>query len=384
MGSCNLATTMAKSTVSNAPKSVPTSDKNYSYTTVFVALLAVAGAYLYFDRTTTLNRFSEVFCDTLAAQHEAETKTDSCCGGTTSEEPVAPKLTRGSSNDPHVAGGKSYNAKDAMDARYHKLRDVCNEYADVMRAESLMKDDMPKSGNFVYDTNEWIAFCHMDGIGKKSFEGLFQRLQRGDNNADQTIRQGLKNNFAGTHKRFKKALMVRHPMERILSVYRKTFAAYYDVDSKTDVSEEVTFPDFVNLIVNGPKELAEFIDQNQLEGQSLGIDTGMVDAKGQSAKWDSYWHRCGLCNPGFKPHYILHYEHYQKDEEVLVELLGDRQDGKDWLNIKHNHVITDDIIEHFYSQLTKEEIRGIHTKYRVDFELFGYSPDYFLQFGQGS
>ena len=100
---------------------------------------------------------------------------------------------------------------------------------------------------------------------------------------------------------------------------RKTFAAYYDVDSKTDVSEEVTFPDFVNLIVNGPKELAEFIDQNQLEGQSLGIDTGMVDAKGQSAKWDSYWHRCGLCNPGFKPHYILHYEHYQKDEEVRMQ-----------------------------------------------------------------
>ena len=81
----------------------------------------------------------------------------------------------------------------------------------------------------------------------------------------------------------------------------------------------MTFPDFVNLIVNGPKELAEYIDQNQLEGQSLGIDTGMVDAKGQSAKWDSYWHRCGLCNPGFKPHYILHYEHYQQDEEVRTK-----------------------------------------------------------------
>ena len=94
---------MAKSTVSNAPKSVPTSDKSYSYTTVFVALLAVAGAYLYFDRTTTLNRFSEVFCDTLVAE---TTKTS-----TTPEVPAAPKLTRGSSNDPHVAGGKSYNAK---------------------------------------------------------------------------------------------------------------------------------------------------------------------------------------------------------------------------------------------------------------------------------
>ncbi len=70
--------------------------------------------------------------------------------------------------------------------------------------------------------------------------------------------------------------------------------------------------------------------------------------------------------------------------QVLVELLGNNAEGKGWLNIKHNHAITDEIIEHFYSQLTKEEIRGIYTKYRVDFELFGYSPDYFVQFGQGS
>ena len=69
--------------------------------------------------------------------------------------------------------------------------------------------------------------------------------------------------------------------------------------------------------------------------------------------------------------------------QVLVELLGNHAEAKKWLNIKHTHAITDDVIEHFYSQLTKEEIRGIHTKYRVDFELFGYSPDYFLQFGQG-
>jgi len=391
MGSCNLASTMAKSTVTNAPRNVQNSDKNSSYTctTVFVALLAIGGAYLYLDRTTTLNRFSEVFCDTLSAQAQEQRNVEKAETETSTPEPCCKsKLTRGSSNDPKLAAGESYNAKDALDARYHKLRDVCNEYADVMRAESLMKDQMPKKDNFVYDVNSWIAFCNLDGIGKKGFEGLMQRLQRGDNNNDSPIRQGLKNNFAGTHKRFKKALMVRHPMERILSVYRKTFAAYYDVDSKTDVSEEVTFPDFVNLIVNGPKELAEYIDQNQLEGQSLGIDTGMVDAKGQSAKWDSYWHRCGLCNPGFKPHYILHYEHYQKDEEVLVELLGNNeqllQEAKEWLNIKHNHAITDEIIEHFYSQLTKEEIRGIYTKYRIDFELFGYSPDYFLQFGQGS
>ena len=70
--------------------------------------------------------------------------------------------------------------------------------------------------------------------------------------------------------------------------------------------------------------------------------------------------------------------------QVLVELLGNDSEAKRWASIKHTHAITDEVIEHFYSQLTKEEIRGIYTKYRVDFELFGYSPDYFLQFGQGS
>lgn len=75
-------------------------------------------------------------------------------------------------------------------------------------------------------------------------------------------------------------------------------------------------------MVNGPKQLAEFIHENQLEGQSLGIDTGMVDAKGMSKKWDSYWHQCGLCNSAFNPHFVLHFEHAKEDEEVskLIEI----------------------------------------------------------------
>lgn len=80
--------------------------------------------------------------------------------------------------------------------------------------------------------------------------------------------------------------------------------------------DAVSFPDFVHLVVHGPTELAEFIMENQLEGQSLGIDTGMVDAKGESAKWDSYWHQCGLCHKDFKPHYVLHFDHPEEDEKV--------------------------------------------------------------------
>ena len=89
----------------------------------------------------------------------------------------------------------------------------------------------------------------------------------------------------------------------------------------------MTFGDFVHLIVQGPKELADFISENKISGESLGIDTGMVDAKGESAKWDSYWHQCGLCNPEFRPHYILDFAH-QKEDEAVSDISSSRKDGK--------------------------------------------------------
>jgi hypothetical protein len=86
----------------------------------------------------------------------------------------------------------------------------------------------------------------------------------------------------------------------------------------TQDEEQISFPDFIHLVVHGPSELAEFITENQLEGQSLGLDTGMVDGKGQSKTWNSYWHHCGLCNPDFKPHFILHFDHALDDEKVSL------------------------------------------------------------------
>ena len=68
--------------------------------------------------------------------------------------------------------------------------------------------------------------------------------------------------------------------------------------------------------------------------------------------------------------------------QVLIELMGNKETALKWLEVKRNSIVSrEDVIQHFYSQLTKTEIRGIYEKYRVDFELFGYSPDYFLQFG---
>jgi len=355
--------------------------KGFSYSSVLVALLAVGGAYVYFDRTSSLNKFSvavtEKLCDMLPNRHESEDKT------TPADEVTAtpPLLTKESSYNPQLINGASYNSKAAMQMRYEKLHDVCNRYADVMRPESLMQKHMPKRESFIWHVPTGTAICNPVGVGHKALAALLERIREGDMR-DATMFQSLRDNFEGANRNFKKSIIVRHPMERLLSIYRKHFAAYIDPSKGDELQDSVSFGEFIHLVVQGPKELADFISENKLHGESLGIDTGMVDSKGESAKWDSYWHQCGLCHPDFKPHYILHFDHQNQDEEVLVEILGNKERAKEWLNVKRNSMVSqEEVHKHFYSQLTKEEIRGIYEKYRVDFELFGYSPDYFIQFG---
>ena len=69
--------------------------------------------------------------------------------------------------------------------------------------------------------------------------------------------------------------------------------------------------------------------------------------------------------------------------QVLVELLGNNEEAKKWLQVNHNHVAAkEDILQHFWSQISKEDIKGVYQKYKVDFEIFGYSPDWYIQLGK--
>jgi hypothetical protein len=69
--------------------------------------------------------------------------------------------------------------------------------------------------------------------------------------------------------------------------------------------------------------------------------------------------------------------------QVLIEMMNNTEDGKEWASVKFPHVASQpELIEHLYSQLTKSEIKSIYDKYRADHELFGFTPDYFLQFGK--
>lgn len=108
---------------------------------------------------------------------------------------------------------------DAMDARYHHLRDVCNGYTDVMRPESSMQNVLPHLDDFMWDSGSNVAMCTPYGVGKKAFEALFIRHRTAEDSYTSDM-SSLKGNYKTANKKFRKVIMARHPMERVLSIYR--------------------------------------------------------------------------------------------------------------------------------------------------------------------
>ena len=88
--------------------------KGFSYSSVLVALLAVGGAYVYFDRTSSLNKFSvavtEKLCDMLPNRIESEDKTTPDNAAATPPTTQI-KLSKASSHNPQLINGASYNSK---------------------------------------------------------------------------------------------------------------------------------------------------------------------------------------------------------------------------------------------------------------------------------
>lgn len=296
----------------------------------------------------------------------------------------------------YIAGGRAYQAMQAMESRYNLMRDVCNRYADKMRGESILHESKPKAhSNFLFYPVKNFAFCQSPGVATKSVKIFFYSGEMGK--AGQSSQETFTVQFPFIMNRVNTAVVVRHPLERLVSIYRSTFEAHVDVDNVKNqkMEQKYTFPEFVEIVLYGYAELSEFFEQNNLDMTTPTdqMDTGMVDGdKEPSIKWNSYWRHCGVCHKDFQPKYILHLEHLKQDLRAVYE---DWMEPKYWtdnekrvmerfLNLKSWNIISSkpEILQHYYSQLTKSKIQALYGKYRADHELFGYTPDYFIALGK--
>ena len=82
----------------------------------------------------------------------------------------------------------------------------------------------------------------------------------------------------------------------------------------------MTFADFVSLLLDGPIEYAEFLEENEESGASVAVDTGPIDGEGVSEAWNPVWRHCSVCHPHLRPQYILHMDHALEDAKVGFSL----------------------------------------------------------------
>jgi len=307
-------------------------------------------------------------------------------------------------------------------SRKELLDTVCDKYKDPFRPENrALYHTHPPLNHFSYFQYQGKSnmMCTILKGGSNSWKVFMQRVQEEMEKAPQqskleerakTIAEEIKEScWPSCAISSNKIVQVRHPLERLLSAYRYVFErtnTYEDqfvqvVSLKQILGasfQKLTWTQFVDLIIKD-----QLSSHEELTG--IGEASGRIDQNGKvkdvheyfsenpsndkheinepdnwvANHWAPYWFTCGLCLPELRPSYILHMDHLEKEIPILVNKLGMGQ-----MNITYPHALkgveghTRDKNKEYFSMLSKAQVWQLYNIYRVDHEMFGFSPREFL------
>ncbi|XP_071519939.1 carbohydrate sulfotransferase 10-like [Panulirus ornatus] len=288
--------------------------------------------------------------------------------------------------------------------RLARLTDVCLKHPELTSVRQHI--------TFVWDTTRTppVIYCPVYKVASTTWMAYFLRLKH-INDANPALekysakaREKLKYmpNFGGGHRRvfeeyrephqsqqknrvFKKALrflVVRHPFTRLLSAYRdkierpdpRPFQPYFEhlqraivlryrpADSHVTRATP-TFPEFVDFVIDSTKSLKTA--QDWIENVVC---------------WLPYWVQCGVCASDYQM--VLKLETMTRDEQFLAQVadLKEIQDVHEWRNQGDAEGSSATVLPHYFKNLTQRQVRLLYQRYKLDFDLFGYSVDEYLKF----
>ncbi|XP_076065209.1 carbohydrate sulfotransferase 11-like [Oratosquilla oratoria] len=165
-----------------------------------------------------------------------------------------------------------------------------------------------------------------------------------------------------------KFLLVRHPMERVVSAYRnkledsykshdsgyfyrtygRDIAIKYRKDHHAVTKREPTFGEFVDYIVD--TEVWKFDEH-----------------------WRPMWLQCHVCE--FHYDFVVKYENLKEEQTALEdEFKKNKNLPKSFrgLGAENNGGTNSSMVQSYLRQLSKDQLVALHLKYENDFHLFGY------------
>ena len=187
-----------------------------------------------------------------------------------------------------------------------------------------------------------------------------------------------------------KFLVVRHPMDRLVSSYLDKVAdtskepnllKHRDVKNailesagkKPELGTVPTFPEFIDYVLEETKDLHSPRDWK-------GVMT-----------WKSYFSKCLPCD--VKYDVIMKLETHTEDEKWLINTRSDLKvfihliissfivrnltqlsRVRDWRHLSSDKTIRQNLI----SQVSREQLNRVYENYKIDFEMFNYTMDKYL------
>ncbi|KAK7027368.1 hypothetical protein SK128_009133 [Halocaridina rubra] len=285
--------------------------------------------------------------------------------------------------------------------RLKRLHETCSKYQELAVRQHV---------TFVWDTktDPPVVYCPLYKVASTTWMVYFLRLAHINehnpaldiyNKSDQERKRYMPR-FGGGHRRvfqefkapstsrernkvFQESLrfiVVRHPFTRLLSAYRdkverpnpKPYSPYfkelqqaiikkYRMKGSNITSPTPTFSEFVDYVIDSTANLktAQEWEENVV-------------------CWTPYWSQCAVCSSDYQV--VIKLETMDDDEQFLAHIadLKEIQNVHEWRNLKRSSVTSTAVIPKYYKSLTQQQILLLYERYKVDFELFGYSFDEYL------
>ena len=287
--------------------------------------------------------------------------------------------------------GINIDHKERLRLRKVKLKNICKSLGSPSRVEhrSILEKTIPNNectGTFFKVDNKRHFICNGLKTGSTSWQVFFAenhintthiRDCRADDSCPSTAQTGLR------------IVQVRHPFERLLSSYRhviknggwKSLDQVWQHDKEVEKSFtkifSISWREFVEKIIisNGFFISAEDLDNLDFPGTWV------------KTHWAPFWFTCDLCSPDLAPEMIIKTETLQWDVPEVLERLGMAADisfpdirvtGTDD-NFSEGNRASDEFVVKYFSELSTQDVLRLYEVYKMDFLMFGYSPNSFLE-----
>jgi len=255
---------------------------------------------------------------------------------------------------------------------------VCRKYGHSLRKRVSMKE-------FMYDSEHDLLFCRNAKVGTTSwlsnfllisskYQHLFSKIQSSKKLHVQVPKLFRVPELRSSERRdlFEKSVsfsIVRHPFERLVSAFQDKIVDQSDGWYANRVQYlkveygGVSFANFAEMVLDKSVKVCRQMNTCKLDKH-----------------WKPFISRCGYCDIPYTV--IARAENIAEDQKYIGHMANVT------FHKIESHVSsggsTKDLARKYFSEMDIDTVKRLYQLYKVDFEMFGYSPDEYFKLARKS